>query len=273
MRIPLTFVLAKLLAAAQKLTTFERPASYEQESVSIFIDKYKPVVKRELEYIQAKDDLVSLRGASEHAKLGALIEKAVNKAKDFLNPDKSHASISNAIASATGVVAGTFGVATGTAGVAVGGATANKGGQKNKPDDDDKKRTWGMQEWLKGNGRAEQTASVLISITMLLLIPILFILPIYALSKVGNNIGKSIGVLLAFALTFTGVLVVATPAKQHEVLGAAAAYVYLQLSLVSVQVLTAAIATWLFWSCSLVVLATMAAVNILAVPAGVQILR
>ena len=61
---------------------------------------------------------------------------------------------------------------------------------------------------------------------MLFIAPVFFVVPIYTLTKIGNNIGKSIEVLIAFPPTFAVVLLAATPAKPHEVLGSTATYVH-----------------------------------------------
>ncbi|KAF2230151.1 hypothetical protein EV356DRAFT_509326 [Viridothelium virens] len=81
-----------------------------------------------------------------------------------------------------------------------------------------------MQKWVEENGESERLAGKFIATVMFLLVPPLFVVPIYALSEVGNNIGKSIGILVAFALTFTGLLLLEGSAKQHEVLSSSAAY-------------------------------------------------
>lgn len=161
---------AELLDVAHKLATLEKPATYEWKSVRRFLSTAKPVVKREEEYIDWKEDLVTLRGEREHAVLGAIVEMFINYVKraNWLNPPQT------------------------------------------------------MQKWLAANTFSEKVASVFISIFLLLLIPLLFVVPIYALHMIGNHIGKSIGVLIGFAVGFTCFLRASTVAKPHEVLGLAA---------------------------------------------------
>lgn len=81
----------------------------------------------------------------------------------------------------------------------------------------------GMQAWLDANAETEKLADMSISGFMLLLVPILFVIPIYLLSEIGQDVAKSIGVLIAFALAFTSVLAAGTPAKPHEILSCSAA--------------------------------------------------
>lgn len=80
-----------------------------------------------------------------------------------------------------------------------------------------------MQAWLDANAETEKLADMSISGFMLLLVPILFVIPIYLLSEIGEDVAKSIGVLIAFALAFTIVLAAGTPAKPHEILSCSAA--------------------------------------------------
>ncbi|KAL9088937.1 MAG: hypothetical protein Q9165_005994 [Trypethelium subeluteriae] len=80
-----------------------------------------------------------------------------------------------------------------------------------------------LQKWVQENVKSERLAGLFIAGVTFMIVPPLFVVPIYALSKVGDNIGKSIGILVAFAVTFTGLLLVGTPAKQHEILSSSAA--------------------------------------------------
>lgn len=80
-----------------------------------------------------------------------------------------------------------------------------------------------LQEWLSENGKSEQLAGRFIATGMFFVVSTLFVVPIYALSVVGDNISKSISILVVSALTFTALMLVATPAKQHEVLSSSAA--------------------------------------------------
>lgn len=170
----------RLLSAAYRLNTLPRPAAFEWKSVLEYVRSAKPIVKRESDYIHARGDLISLRGTTEHAYLGGLIEQFFNQIRDW-----------------TTVL--------------------------------EQRQRFSMRTWLKGNyvakGAGEKFARAFIGVMVLLLVPVFFTVPIYALTKIGDDIGKSIGALVAFALTFAAVLLTATPARQHEVLGGTAAYV------------------------------------------------
>lgn len=80
-----------------------------------------------------------------------------------------------------------------------------------------------MSQWLAENKVSERAGEYVVNVILVLLVPVMFVIPIYALSKIGNSIGKSIGVLLSFALIFTFFLAMGTPAKSHEILSVSAA--------------------------------------------------
>lgn len=164
-----------LVSAAQRLACFEKPAKYEHESVSDVVWQTLQVTASEMEWMlpENRHDLISLRGASEHATVGAVIEKTINKIK------------------------------------------GSESFQRWNPQN--------MQQWLKANRVTEKLAGWCVNTFLVMLVPIMFVLPIYALSRIGNNIGKSIGVLLSFALVFTFFLTIGTPAKPHEILSGSAA--------------------------------------------------
>ena len=54
-----------------------RPSASEYRSVCRYIRQNKPLVRRELEYIQYKDDLVTLRPGRDHAWLDRSIERVL----------------------------------------------------------------------------------------------------------------------------------------------------------------------------------------------------
>lgn len=83
-----------------------------------------------------------------------------------------------------------------------------------------------VQGFLRRNASAGKAANFINMVFLSVLVPGLFVIPIYVLSidRVQNHIGASIGVLIAFATAFTAVLALGTPAKAHEVWSCAAAY-------------------------------------------------
>ena len=159
---------AGLVAAVRQMTCCEKPAGYEYRNVKRFAEEVKPSPASELEWILfKKEDIITLRGAREHAYIGAGIEYAYNRYKHI-----------------------------------------NK---------------LGLTEWAKQNRASEKWTGHSISLILLLLVPLMFVVPIYALSRIGDSIGKSIAVLLSFALVFTLILRAVTSARPHEVLGTSAA--------------------------------------------------
>lgn len=78
------------------------------------------------------------------------------------------------------------------------------------------------QTWLEWNDKVTRIAKASMWIVLLIIVEALFILPIYALSTVGNDVGKSIGILVSCAFVFALVLC-GTPAKPHEILNSTAA--------------------------------------------------
>ncbi|KAL9078791.1 MAG: hypothetical protein Q9157_002274 [Trypethelium eluteriae] len=164
----------KLLSAAHRLTTLERPIPYEYKNIFNYINTAKPVTRPEAAYIEDHVDLVTLRGSGIQARTGCFIELALNLIK------RATRIRENAVT---------------------------------------------MQAWARENAKSKRVAGIFITIVMFLIVPLLFVVPIYALYRVGNNIGGSIGILVASSLTFTGLLLVTTSAQQHEVLSSSAAWV------------------------------------------------
>ncbi|KAI9660419.1 MAG: hypothetical protein M1821_009769 [Bathelium mastoideum] len=199
----------RLLSAAHRLNTLPRPATYEWKSVVNYVREAKPVIEKESDYIHNQRDLVSVRGASEHAHLGALIERFFNQVKNWKSRKPEEQKSRSA---APGSAAGKKKL------------PKVKTERKEMDGGSPEKQRFSMREWMKGNSTAEKYARAFIGMMMLIPMPIFFVVPIYALNRIGNNIGKSIGVLLAFGLTFTVVLLTATPARHHEVLGGTATY-------------------------------------------------
>jgi sulfite exporter TauE/SafE len=79
-----------------------------------------------------------------------------------------------------------------------------------------------VRSWLHENSETEYIAKQIIRGFLFITIPPMFVIPIYALHMVSSSIGKSIAVLVAFTLAFTILVLLATPAKPHEVLSVSA---------------------------------------------------
>jgi len=82
---------ATLLTSAQQLTASNRPSSSEYRSVCRYISQNKPLIPEELEYIQHKEDLVTLRPGRDHAWLDRSIERVLRlRLFSFLNVSTWH---------------------------------------------------------------------------------------------------------------------------------------------------------------------------------------
>lgn len=82
---------ATLLASAQQLTASNRPSSSEYRSVCRYISQNKPLIPEELEYIQHKEDLVTLRPGRDHAWLDRGIERVLRlQPFSFINVSTRH---------------------------------------------------------------------------------------------------------------------------------------------------------------------------------------
>jgi hypothetical protein len=183
---------AELLTTANQLATLEKPASHEWKSVNRFISTTKPVVKREAAWIGWRQDVVTLRGPRKHAFFDAIVETTINHAKQWswLQPKEP---------------------------------SVDKDSDKDVKALNKVKALGKMQRWLEANASAGKAASVTNTVVLSILVPLLFVVPIYALTMVQDHIGESILVLVAFTIAFTTVLAVGTPAEAHEVYGCAAA--------------------------------------------------
>jgi hypothetical protein len=73
----LTALIATLLDSAQKLLAANRPSESEYRSVRNYIESYNPLHDSEQEYIQHKQDLITLRPGRNHARLDRAIDGAL----------------------------------------------------------------------------------------------------------------------------------------------------------------------------------------------------
>lgn len=76
---------ATLVASSQQLMASNRPSASEWRSVYTYINHNKPLVNEELEYIQYKDDLITLRPGRDHAWLDNSIERVLRSLPPFIN--------------------------------------------------------------------------------------------------------------------------------------------------------------------------------------------
>lgn len=67
---------------------FNKPSGKEQQSVSAYLANHKPVKAEQRDYVNFKEDLVTLRPGREHAWLDRMIEaslQAVQKPLPFIH--------------------------------------------------------------------------------------------------------------------------------------------------------------------------------------------
>lgn len=67
-----------MFESCQRLLACNRPTSSERRSVSNYLHSINPVHEDEQEYVQHKEDLVTLRPGREHAFLDQCIEKCLH---------------------------------------------------------------------------------------------------------------------------------------------------------------------------------------------------
>lgn len=68
---------ASIVASSQQLMAANRPSSSEYRSVRNYINRNKPLIPAELEYIKHKEDLITLRPGRDHAWLDRSIERTL----------------------------------------------------------------------------------------------------------------------------------------------------------------------------------------------------
>lgn len=68
-----------LLANAQRLVAFNRPASRDYRSVETYCHNTKPLIQSEGEFIRRKEDFITLRPGRENAWLDAVVERTLKK--------------------------------------------------------------------------------------------------------------------------------------------------------------------------------------------------
>lgn len=68
---------ASILASSQSLQAANRPSESEYRSVRNYLDSTAPLHYREQEFIQYKEDLITLRPGRDHAWLDRRIERAL----------------------------------------------------------------------------------------------------------------------------------------------------------------------------------------------------
>lgn len=80
-----------------------------------------------------------------------------------------------------------------------------------------------MKKMIKQSKATDEKAGIAIMIMLLACGPLFFVVPIYALSRIGDNISKSLGLLVGLAFLFILLLTKATSAKPREVVSCSAA--------------------------------------------------
>ena len=180
---------ADLLSAVQRLNSFEKPVRSEWDSARNFVYSTKPIVEREAEWVinpDLRNDVVALEGQRDPARLAAVLERLLNGFRQSRFAAKLLAS----------------------------------------PESQDRQQR--LNAWLRSNSEIAKRAEKVILFTskgvLLIITPLVFVVPIYVLSITSHDVAKSLGVLVAFTIAFTIVLLVGTPGRLFEVLSASAAY-------------------------------------------------
>lgn len=70
--------LATVLTSAQHLEASNRPSASEYNAVRMYLRNNKPLVDEEMEYLQYKEDLITLRPGRDHAWLDRRIERSIH---------------------------------------------------------------------------------------------------------------------------------------------------------------------------------------------------
>ncbi|KAF2470786.1 uncharacterized protein BDR25DRAFT_32466 [Lindgomyces ingoldianus] len=187
---------AKILAAAQQMRGFSKPADADWQSVGRYIYNRKALVEEEASWIQHKDDLLTLKAGREHAWLDDVVEGLLKvchcKLIDIMFRSKETRKKTE---------------------------IDSDNMPARPPKDEDK-----YEIYYTPSRIAKLTNGILTIIVLTLLV-----LPIYILYHMVHEIGttaymKCIGTLLVFTLAFSSVLSLFTKAKRHEIFAAAAAY-------------------------------------------------
>ena len=76
---------AELLLASTQIMHLENPSPHECKGVDNFISDTKPIVRQEAGWIHERGDLVTLRGARQHATLDAYLEEILLRGNHYLN--------------------------------------------------------------------------------------------------------------------------------------------------------------------------------------------
>ena len=231
------FRAADLMIKVRQLTAFEAPEQYEYKAVRQYVVDTKPLVIRELDWIKVDNDIVSLRGPKEHGQLGAALEKGLNwliqsksiqVSATFISGLRSCVDLPKKMWSALRPWHSRD-IPTQQKGKPIEPESEEQGLEQGEKMKSEKTNGFDgpIQAWLAQNMQVEEATSRIICSLLLLLVPVMFVVPIYALHQMGEQTGdhvrESIGVLIAFAVAFAFVLVIGTPAKPHEVLGVSAA--------------------------------------------------
>lgn len=209
---------ATMLTSAQSLQACNRPTASEYRSVRNYLIGNAPLHHREQEFIQHKEDLITLRPGRDHAWLDRKIEQTLqvlHRPFPWLNRIFS-SPVSPDLTTTTQL------------------KSTQRKQNLTPPSQETRLKSRHGAETYYTRSRIDLCASSILTAMIIALL----IVPIYLLyklvkgnsSKEGNNgkldthaTGVCIGILLVCTLLFSGVLSLFTRAKRHEILGAAAA--------------------------------------------------
>jgi hypothetical protein len=182
--------IASLLVTAQQLASFQEPTSWDYKSVWNYMHSTEaPLCETDTEWVEWKGDLVSLRPGRDHAWLDSIIEHILKWCQCKLG---AKSTIEYFFCS-----------------------------------QEDIQKSQGETVYFNRQRIERVALSIIISAILALLI-----IPIYILYHLVTEIGTAqsystcIGILLVFTLLFSAVISAFTKAKRHEILAAAAAYVF-----------------------------------------------
>ncbi|KAL1585295.1 hypothetical protein WHR41_05920 [Cladosporium halotolerans] len=180
---------ATVLTSAQHLEASNRPSASEYNAVRMYLRNNKPLVDEEMDYLQYKEDLITLRPGRDHAWLDRRIERSIHILQ------RPFPFINRIFCS---------------------------------PETHLKYRSSHSQERYYTPSRIDFCASLLLTslVGALLAIPIWLLFSTVSREN-GRGRGRGglcVGIVLVSTLLFCAVLAACTRARRHEVLGAAAAY-------------------------------------------------
>ncbi|PVI01372.1 hypothetical protein DM02DRAFT_727910 [Periconia macrospinosa] len=187
-----------LLATSQQMLSFAKPAEADRQNIGMYLHNRKPLRKDECEWVQHKEDLITLKPGREDSWLDGVVESALKlfhcRFIDFVfrsDDSRKKSEIDPGVTMPA-----------------------------RPPKDEDRHEIYYTPSRIMKLMNGLHTCIILI----------LLIVPIYVLYHMVHDIGTReaymtcIGTLLVCTLAFSSILSLFTKAKRHEILAAASAY-------------------------------------------------